>query len=95
MDNMTGSRFQMKEAPKPPQVKIDLNLAANLLCKCGNATFTEVVVFKIISPILDPNGKGGLAPVPLFACNSCGAVPDQIMEKVGLNPMTQGESNAQ
>ena len=54
----------------------------NVVCpKCGCQTFKEVFILKRVSAILSPTGKEELYPIPLFACSSCGEIPDEYKKK--------------
>ena len=76
-----GSKYGMQEAAAKTQPKIDVSAQPTLLCDCGNATFAAVFVLKEISAIVSPDGEYHLAPMAVFACNSCGQVPKKILDK--------------
>jgi len=53
----------------------NLSLATDIVCeKCGNYTFQEVMLFKMVSAIASGTGKPGIVPIPTFACVACGNV---------------------
>lgn len=61
--------------------KIDLNQAETLTCDaCGSGLFEESFIIKIISPIVSPTGKEEAAPIPVFSCLACGAVPERFLK---------------
>jgi hypothetical protein len=87
-----------KELPPPPKLNFDINLAKDVVCdNCKNYTFVEVILFKDVPAMVDPNGKGGLLPIPTIACNSCGNVndrflPDHMKKKGGTNIVDAGST---
>ena len=55
--------------------------SATEVCKeCGGVTFREVYILKKISALYSGNGKGTLYPIPVYACNNCGAISPTICE---------------
>jgi hypothetical protein len=63
----------------PTQVSIDISKTRALVCKCGNHTFTQISFLRVLPALLSPNGKDAVIPMMSFACNACGAVPDQVI----------------
>jgi hypothetical protein len=61
------------------QVSIDIGKTKALICKCGNHTFEQISFLRVLPALLSPNGKDAVIPMMSFACNSCGAVPDQVI----------------
>lgn len=59
--------------------QIDVTKTTPLVCKCGNHTFTQVSFLRVLSALLSPNSKEAVIPMMTFACNACGAVPDQAI----------------
>ena len=54
----------------------------NVVCpKCGSKLFQEVVALKRISSIMSPTGQEEIVPVPMYACISCGEIPDEYKKK--------------
>jgi hypothetical protein len=74
-----------RRPPQPPQmppIQVDIAKGKDVRCEnpdCGNYTFTECVLLKEFSAITSPNGKPGLVPIPVFACNACGFVNDMFL----------------
>lgn len=66
-------------APDAGQVSIDVSKTKALICKCGNHTFEQVSFLRVLPALVSPNGKDAIIPMMTFACNSCGAVPDQVI----------------
>jgi len=55
---------------------IDVKTLANFRCPhCNNQVFQPLFIAKKISAIQSAQGKAGLAPLQIFACTECGAVP--------------------
>jgi hypothetical protein len=65
--------------PDAGQVSIDIGKTKALVCKCGNHTFEQISFLRVLPALLSPNGKDAVIPMMSFACNSCGAVPDQVI----------------
>lgn len=65
-----------------PQAQIKINPTGlnDLICECGNYTFTPVLLFKIVPEIVSPNGREGLHPQQVFACNRCGEIPPRFIK---------------
>ncbi len=61
------------------QVSIDISKTRALVCKCGNHTFEQVSFLRVLPALVSPNGKDAVIPMMTFACNACGAVPDQVI----------------
>lgn len=73
----------MKLPPEMMQQRgVDLSQTSPLVCKCGNHTFEQVFFLRVVPALLTGESKPGLAPLMTFACNSCGAVPDQAIPPV-------------
>lgn len=63
-----------------PQLNVDLSQATDVTCKnCGNYTFQDVHLIKHLSALVSPTGKPTFLPIPTFACNACGFVPDEFL----------------
>ena len=66
-------RQQMKAQMEQRQP--DLSLGTDVVCEnCGNLTFQEVMLFRMISALVSPDGKAGIVPSPTLACVACGHV---------------------
>ncbi len=65
--------------PDAGQVSIDISKTKALVCKCGNHTFEQISFLRVLPALLSPNGKDAVIPMMAFACNACGAVPDQVI----------------
>ena len=51
----------------------------NLRCPhCANQVFQQLFIAKKISAIESQSGKAGIAPMQIFACTNCGAVPKEF-----------------
>ena len=58
---------------------VDLSQATDVVCeKCENDTFKAILRIKRISALLSPNGRAGLIPLEMFACEKCGHVNDEL-----------------
>jgi len=65
-------------APKP---KVDLSKCDSVVCtECGSGLFEDSVILKIISGIMSGTGNEEIAPVPVFSCVACGAVPERFLK---------------
>lgn len=58
---------------------VDVAKTTPLTCECGNHTFSHVVLLREISAIVSPTGQAAVTPIPTFACNACGVVPDKLI----------------
>ena len=75
------------------QTKLVLT-SPNVVCpKCGNRFFKEVYALKRISAIISPTGEEELFPIPVYACDKCGTIPDEVQKKRNFKVFT-GEDNA-
>ena len=64
--------------PQDQPFRVDPN-SPNLRCpSCNNQVFQALFIAKKVSAIESPNGKGGVAPMQIFACTECGAVPAEF-----------------
>lgn len=75
-------------------VSIDFTQTKSLVCKCGNYTFQETYFLRVLPSLLSPNGKDVVIPLRSFACNACGAVPDQVIPPI-LREETLKNTNEQ
>ena len=67
--------------------------APNVVCPtCGNKFFKEVYALKRISDILSPTGEEELFPIPMYACEKCGTIPEEFQKKRNFKVIT-GEDN--
>jgi len=57
---------------------IDLSVAIDILCECGNKLFMPLMRFKKIPGVASPTGQEAIIPAQVFACSSCGAVPEML-----------------
>ena len=72
------SNFTPNPQQQGGQVAIDPN-TPNLRCpNCNNQTFQALFIAKKISAITSPTGKEAVAPMQIFACTNCGAVPKEF-----------------
>jgi hypothetical protein len=84
-----SSKFGMPPGPPPrgvpqsAQANVDLSAAETLMCdKCQNMTFVEVLLVKKVSALISPNGKAGLAPLPVLSCNACGHINAEFVPPI-------------
>jgi len=62
-----------------PQLNIDVKNVPNIRCPhCNNQVFQPLFIAKKISALQSPTGKESVAPMQIFACTSCGAVPIEL-----------------
>jgi hypothetical protein len=60
-------------------VQVDITQTLPLICQCGNYTFQPVAFLRVLPALISPNGKEAIIPMMSYACNACGAVPDQTI----------------
>lgn len=60
--------------------------------KCGSKVFTEVVVLKKIPGLMVGSTHDELVPIPVYACNKCGEIPDEFL-KLGNAKKILGDDN--
>ena len=77
-------------------VTIDPSGLEDVICECGNYTFTPVLLFKIVPQIVSPSGKEALSPQQVFACNRCGEIPSRMLKQLGkwFKDSGDGENDA-
>ena len=60
-------------------LNIDISSLTNVRCpNCKNQVFQPLFIVKRVSALQSPSGKEGVAPMQIFACTSCGAVPKEF-----------------
>ena len=61
-------------------INVDLSTAQDIVCTaCGNYSFEQVVLMTKISALVSPNGREGIVPIPVFACNACGFINQEFL----------------
>lgn len=72
-----------KGTPKlPAKPNVDVTALQDIRCEnpaCGNVTFQEVLLLKRVPAFMTDNGKDGIVPIPVFACNACGFVNNMFI----------------
>ncbi len=64
------------------QVNIDPKSLPDIMCsECGNATFVPVLFLKKVSGLISKTGQEGLLPRQTFACNNCGHVNPEFVDR--------------
>lgn len=63
---------QMMGRGKAPQVNVNINELATVICECKNPIFTKGMLCKVIPALASPTGQAGLVHIPVFICNNCG-----------------------
>lgn len=54
----------------------------NVVCpNCGHKFFKEVYALKRISPIISPTGEEEVMPIPMYACDKCGTIPEEFQKR--------------
>jgi len=57
-----------------------LDQASEIECNvCGGIFFAEVFLFKKITPIIAPDGVGGVVPIKVFSCLECGSIAKELI----------------
>jgi hypothetical protein len=77
-----------------PELDFDINKSTPLVCDCGNYTYTQSYIMRELSAIVSPTGRAGIIPIPIFTCNSCGAVPDELVPKFLKDESKQTEPSS-
>ena len=76
-------KFAGTQPPQPPRQQVDISLAVDLKCDdCGNYTFVEIAMLKLLPALVSPTGKNELIPIPVMACNRCGHVNKQFLPPI-------------
>lgn len=66
--------------PLQQKVNIDISQADPLKCEqCDCEQFEMKYLIKKISALLSPTGEDVVIPIQVFACNACGAIPDDFL----------------
>ena len=66
----------------PTQIQIDVSETEELLCEeCKNNTFQQDFLIRKLSAVISPTGQGGILPIQIFECSSCGHVNNEFMPK--------------
>lgn len=74
------SKNKFGNPPMNPQLNVDLSKADDVVCeRCGNYTFTQVMLMKRMSALISPTGKEAIVPIPTFSCNACGHINRQFL----------------
>jgi len=81
---------------QPTQLNVDINTLENFRCpNCNNQVFQPLFVAKKISALQSPTGKDGVAPMQIFACTNCGAVPKEfggaLLEQDAQQPLENSD----
>lgn len=58
----------------------DILSAPNLVCECGNRTFTECMIIKKLPKSLTGGTKDSVYPIPVYVCAKCGKIPTEFLE---------------
>lgn len=59
------------------QVNLNITDTKPIKCdECGNDTFTQSFIMRLISAVYSPEGEESIMPIPVFECSSCGHVND-------------------
>ena len=56
---------------QPPQVTINVDDLKDILCKCGNNTFTHGVMIKKMSALISPDGQDKYIHNKVAICVQC------------------------
>ena len=82
MESLTGGNQDMKQQLARNLQGLKLKDLDPVECeKCGCPTFVQVTLLRRISPVMNPTGKAGFLPIPLYQCSSCGHINDELMPK--------------
>ncbi len=83
-------KFAGSPPPQAARQQVDISLATDLKCDdCGNYTFVEVLLLKMLPALVSPTGKNELVPIQTMSCNRCGHVNKQF-----LPPMYRTDESA-
>ena len=77
--NFTQGGPDMPMGNQPQALNVDVNTLGNFRCpNCNNQVFQALFIAKKVSALQSPTGKDGVAPMQIFACTNCGAVPKEF-----------------
>lgn len=65
-----------------PQMLLD---SPNVVCECGSKLFHEAIVLKKVSALISPTGKEELYPIPVYVCDKCGKIPEDLTSKANAS----------
>ena len=69
----------MPNAGEQLRLNVNINELSNLRCpNCDNQVFQPLYIAKKVSALQTGTGKEGIAPMQIFACTNCGAVPKEF-----------------
>ena len=71
------------QTPQQPATNVQINPKdlEDIKCdKCGNFTFTRVVLMKRVPAIVSPHGQDGVVPTEIFACAVCNNIPRVLLD---------------
>ena len=64
---------------EPLTLNVNMNELPNIRCPhCNNQVFQPLFIAKKVSALQTGTGKEGVAPMQIFACTNCGAVPKEF-----------------
>ena len=67
------------------QEQIDISQTTPIKCEaCENQTFKQSLLLRKLSAIVSPAGQETLVPVEVVACEKCGYVNSEFIEKSSL-----------
>ena len=77
--NFTPGMGEPQMGGQPTQLNINPNELSNFRCPhCNNQVFQPLFIAKKVSALQSPTGRDGVAPMQIFACTNCGAVPAEF-----------------
>tara|TARA_B100001094_G_scaffold275228_1_gene282642 strand:+ start:146 stop:403 length:258 start_codon:yes stop_codon:yes gene_type:complete len=85
MESLTGGNGNLKEELAKNLAGLQLKDLDAVECEnCGNPTFQQVTLLRKISPVMNPTGKAGFLPIPIYQCAKCGHINEELMPKTDV-----------
>jgi len=85
MESLTGGSNNLKAELAKNLKGLQLKDLDAVECdKCGNPTFEQVTLLRKISPVMNPTGKAGFLPIPIYQCSACTHINDELMPKTDV-----------
>ena len=85
MESLTGGNKDLKASLARNLEGLQLKDLDSVECdKCGCPTFEQVTLLRKISPVMNPTGKAGFLPIPIYQCSACGHINDELMPKTDV-----------
>ncbi len=75
-----GEQIPFPGGGQQQQIRINIDDLTDIVCEeCGNKYFRQAIMLKRLSPLVSPSGNEQLVPMPIFRCDDCGHVNDNLL----------------